>query len=157
MLATLRRRDFALLWTGGLISVTGDWVLSIGLPIYVLILSHSVLATSIILISGRIPSLLLGPLAGVFVDRWNRKRILVVGNMLSALALLPLLLVTTDDRIWIVNVVAFVEACVEQFFVPPKTPWCRIWSAKSSWSRPTRCSRSAAIWPDWLARRWAAW
>ena len=118
MLATLRRRDFALLWTGGLISVTGDWVLSIGLPIYVLILSHSVLATSIILISGRIPSLLLGPLAGVFVDRWNRKRIMVVGTMLSALALLPLLLVTTDDRIWIVNVVAFVEACIEQFFVP---------------------------------------
>src|SRR5215469_18054519 len=96
---TLRRRDFALLWSGGLISVTGDWVLIIGLPIYVLILSHSVLATSIILISGRIPSLLLGPLAGVFVDRWNRKRIMVVGNVLSALALLPLLLVTVDDRI----------------------------------------------------------
>jgi len=118
MLATLRRRDFALLWSGGLISVTGDWVLIIGLPIYVLILSHSVLATSIILISGRIPSLLLGPLAGVFVDRWNRKRIMVVGNVLSALALLPLLLVTVDDRIWIVNVVAFVEASIEQFFVP---------------------------------------
>ena len=119
MLATtLRRRDFALLWLGGLISVTGDWVLFIGLPIYVLILSHSVLATSTILISGRIPGLVLGPLAGVFVDRWNRKRILVLGNVLSALALLPLLLVTVDSRIWIVNVVAFVEACVEQFFVP---------------------------------------
>jgi MFS family permease len=52
------------------------------------------------------------------VDRWNRKRIMVVGNVLSALALLPLLLVTVDSRIWIVNVVAFVEASIEQFFVP---------------------------------------
>src|SRR5215813_6535559 len=36
----------------------------------------------------------------------------------EALALLPLLLVTASDRIWIVYVVAFAEACIEQFFVP---------------------------------------
>jgi MFS family permease len=118
MLTTLRQRNFALLWSGGLISVTGDWVLTIGLPINVLILTHSVLATSIILIAGRIPSLLFGPLAGVFVDRWNRKHILVVSNALLALWLLPLLLVTEVDRIWIVYGVAFVESTIEQFFAP---------------------------------------
>ena len=118
MLATLRQRNFALLWSGGLVSVTGDWVLFIGLPIYVLILTHSVLATSAMLIAGRLPTLLFGVVAGVFVDRWNRKRIMVVGDVLSALCLLPLLFVTSADFVWIAYIVAFVEASIEQFFVP---------------------------------------
>jgi MFS family permease len=118
MLTTLRQRNFALLWSGGLISLTGDWVLMIGLPIYVLVLTHSVLATSAILIAGRLPNLLFGALAGVFVDRWNRKRIMVVGDVLSALCLLPLLFVTAADRVWIVFLVAFAESSIEQFFVP---------------------------------------
>ncbi|HLW01185.1 MAG TPA: MFS transporter [Ktedonobacterales bacterium] len=118
MFATLRQRNFALLWSGGLISLTGDWVLMIGLPIYVLLLTHSVLATSVMMIAARLPNLLFGVFAGVFVDRWNRQRIMVVGDALSALWLLPLLFVTTADRVWLVYIVAFVESSIEQFFVP---------------------------------------
>ena len=118
MLATLRQRNFALLWTGGLVSLTGDWVLMIGLPIYVLILTHSVLATGVMLIAGRLPTLLFGAVAGVFVDRWNRKRIMVVSDMLSALWLLPLLFIASVDHVWIAYVVAFVESSIEQFFAP---------------------------------------
>src|SRR5579872_2894603 len=118
MFATLRQRNFALLWSGGLISLAGDWVLMIGLPIYVLILTHSVLATSLMMIAARLPNLLFGVVAGVFVDRWNRQRIMVVGDVLSALWLLPLLFVTSADRVWLVYIVAFVESSIEQFFVP---------------------------------------
>src|SRR5437899_1222658 len=42
MLATLRQRNFALLWTAGLISNAGDWVMFIGLPIYIFLLTHSI-------------------------------------------------------------------------------------------------------------------
>ena len=44
MIKALRQRDFALLWLGGLISLAGDWVLLIGLPIYIFLLTRSVLA-----------------------------------------------------------------------------------------------------------------
>jgi hypothetical protein len=44
MLATLSQRNFALLWLAGLISTTGDWVLTVGLPIYAYLLTRSVLA-----------------------------------------------------------------------------------------------------------------
>jgi MFS family permease len=118
MWRTLRQRNMALLWSGGLISLAGDWVLMVGLPIYILILTHSVLATSVMMIASRLPNLLFGLVAGVFVDRWNRQRIMVVCDVLFALFLLPLLLVTSADQVWIAYLVAFVESSIEQFFVP---------------------------------------
>ena len=118
MIKTLRNRNFALLWLGGLISTAGDWVLMVGLPIYVYLLTHSVLATSITLITSMVPNILFGSVAGIFVDRWDRRRTLIGANALLALGLLPLLLVRTPDLVWIVYVVSFVEACLEQFTAP---------------------------------------
>ncbi len=82
------------------------------------LLTRSVLALSIVVLAYSLPNIVLGSLAGVFVDRWDRKRTLVITNLLLALGLLPLLLVQTADRVWIVYLVAFVESCLEQFFVP---------------------------------------
>src|SRR5215469_10845342 len=118
MIATLRKRNFALLWLATLISRAGDWVLLVGLPIYVYVLTHSVLAISITLVAAFLPQIALGSVAGVLVDRWDRKQIMVISNLLLALALLPLLLVRTPDRVWIIYVVAFVETSLEQFFTP---------------------------------------
>ena len=87
MFKTLRNGNFARLWCAGLISQAGDWVLLIGLPIYVYILTRSLLATSITFAAGIIPQIVLGSVAGVFVDRWNRRRTLVVANLLLAVAL----------------------------------------------------------------------
>jgi MFS family permease len=118
MLATLRKRNFALLWLAAMISRSGDWVLLVGLPIYVYLLTHSVLAISITLVAAFLPQIALGSVAGVLVDRWDRKQVMVVSNLLLALGLLPLLLVRTPDHVWIIYVVSFVETSLEQFFTP---------------------------------------
>lgn len=118
MITVLRQRDFGLLWTGGLISATGDWALFIALPIYVYRLTGSALATSGMFVAGLLPFLLLGSVAGVFVDRWDRKRAMVVSNLLLTVVLLPLLVVHSAQLVWIVYVVAFVESAVVQFFSP---------------------------------------
>src|SRR6266545_4477860 len=118
MLATLRQRNFGLLWSAGLISLAGDWMLLIALPIYVYQLTGSALATSTIFIAKRLPNLLLGSVAGVFVDRWDRKRTMVVANLLLAFALLPLLVVRSAGQLWIVYIVALIESTIVQFFSP---------------------------------------
>jgi MFS family permease len=118
MLSTLRQRNFGLLWTAGLISITGNWILYIGLPIYVYRLTESTLATSLMFIAGIIPRLLFGSIAGVFVDRWDRKRTMVIANLLMGLGLLPLLLVHSIEHVWIVYLVEFFQATVAQFFEP---------------------------------------
>jgi MFS family permease len=73
VIRTLRERDFALLWFGGLVSMMGNWMLSIALPIYVYQLTDSTLATSAMLAAQMLPTLLFGSVAGVLVDRWDRK------------------------------------------------------------------------------------
>jgi predicted MFS family arabinose efflux permease len=117
-LALLRRRDFLLLWTAGLVSRTGDWILVVGLPYFVFRLTGSTLATGTMLIAGRAPRVVLGSIAGVFVDRWDRRRTIALANVAMALGLAPLLLVDSAERLWIVYVVAFLEASLAQFFEP---------------------------------------
>jgi MFS family permease len=118
MMATLRERNFALLWWGGLISLAGDWLLRTALPFYVYDLTGSALATSVMFMVGTVPGLLLGPVAGVFVDRWDRRRTLVVANLLLALTLTPLLLVRSADWLWLVYAVALVQSALVRFVVP---------------------------------------
>lgn len=118
MFSLLRQRNFSLLWFGGLISMMGDWALMIGLPIYVYQLTGSALATSGAFLAGRLPNLLIGPAAGVFVDRWDRRRTMVVSNVLLALGIAPLLLVRTPETVWIVYLVMFWQSTVAQFFNP---------------------------------------
>ena len=118
MLAVLRRRNFALLWAGGLISLLGDWTLIVGLPLFVYALTGSTLATGTTFIAGLIPRVLLGSIAGVFVDRWDRKRTMALTDLLLAMCLLPLFAVHSVDRLWIVYLVQFAESSIVQFFRP---------------------------------------
>ena len=118
MLAVFRQRNFSLLWIGNFISMMGDWMLLVALPFYVFQRTGSALATGITFIVEVIPTLLLGSVAGVFVDRWSRKRTLIVTNVLSALVLLLLLFAQTRNGLWLVYVVAFAESLIDCFASP---------------------------------------
>jgi MFS family permease len=121
MLATLRHRNFALLWLGGLISFVGDWALFIALPVFVYDLTGSTLATGGMFMAQSLPRLLLGSIAGVFVDRWDRRRTMIVANLLSAAVLLLLLLVRTPADLWLLYTAAFVQTTVTLFFSPAES------------------------------------
>jgi MFS family permease len=114
----LRRRDFRRVWTSGLVSMTGDWVTFTGLPLYVYDLTGSTLATGGMFLAGILPRVVWGSLAGVLVDRWDRRRTLVAANVAHAVALLPLLLVSSESELWIVYAVAFVQATLGQLVDP---------------------------------------
>ncbi len=114
----LRHRSLRLLLSAGLISLTGDWILRVGLAYHVYVLTGSTLASAIMLLASFVPQIVLGSVAGVFVDRWHLKPTMVVTNLLLAAGLSPLLVVRHASQIWIVYAVVAFEGCVAQFFQP---------------------------------------
>ena len=118
MFILLRQRNFALLWFGGLISLMGDRVLLIALPFFVYQQTGSTIATAIMVASNLLPRLLFGSIAGVFVDRWDRKKVMVIASVAQGIVILPLLIVQSTDSVWIVYVVSFFQTALAMFFGP---------------------------------------
>jgi MFS family permease len=117
MFGVLRQRNFALLWFGGFVSNLGDFVLFVGLPYEIYRLTSSTLATAGMVLAFLVPEILLGSIAGVYVDRWDRRRLMVVVNLLQAVVLLPLLLVH-QLGLWVIYAVLVTESGVSQLFGP---------------------------------------
>ncbi len=112
------RGSFRLLLGAAVISQTGDWALNVGLAYYIYVLTGSTIASGVMLVAALLPTVLLGSFAGVFADRWDRRRTMVTVTVAMALGLLPLLLVHSADQAWIIYVVAFGQNTLEQFFLP---------------------------------------
>lgn len=121
MLATFRNRNFSLLWLAGLISLLGNWMLIAAIPFHIYDVTGSALATSSWLIAYVLPGVLFGSVAGVFVDRWDRRRTMIAVNLLQALVIPLLLLVRSPEWIWIVYLVGFLESTLSQIFGPAES------------------------------------
>jgi len=118
VIAVLRHRNFAIFSAGAFVSSIGDWVLFIALPFYIYQLTGSVLATSITFMAETAPSLLIGPFAGVLVDRWDRRRTKLIADVARGVLVAALVLVQSPEMVWLVYVIAFAEASVSQFAMP---------------------------------------
>jgi len=106
----LSRPGFRRLWTSGAVSETGDWLLLIALPVYVLQLTGSTLTTSTVFLLELAGALAASPLAGVLADRWDRRRLLIGASLTQAALLLPLLAVDGRGTLWIVYLVTAAQA-----------------------------------------------
>jgi MFS family permease len=101
MLQALRIRDFRLLWAGGLISSLGSWLLTLAIPTHIFLVTGSLRATGLTVAAEYLPLLVLGPVAGVFADRWDRRRLLIGTNLFCAGAVAVMLLGTAPGRYWV--------------------------------------------------------
>ena len=113
-----RRPDLARLVGAAMVSLTGDWLLAVGLTYAVYDLTGSTMASAGVFLTSLLPQVLVGLVAGVLVDRWDRRRTMIAANLLLAVGLLPLLLVDGAGLIWVVYPVLVLEAVVETFFAP---------------------------------------
>ena len=91
----IKNRNFALMWLGHLISHAGDAVFMIALPWLMLDITGSKSLTSLVSMSAYLPAVLFGLFAGIVVDRYNRKLIMIYSDILRSLlvAVIPLSLI----------------------------------------------------------------
>jgi len=120
-----RDRDFLLLWAAQAISSLGDWALMIAIPVTVYNATGSRTALSFAFVSETLPLLVLGILAGVVVDRWERRRLMIasdIGRMLATLLLLtiPSIAHLNQGGLWIIYGVAFATSALGSVFSPAR-------------------------------------
>ena len=121
MRRVLRQRDFLLVWTGGLVSVAGDHVLFVVLPYVVYVTTGSTVATAGMVVAELVPGMVLASAAGVFVDRWDLRRLLVVTNLGQAGAVSLLLVAPDLEVLALVYVVAAAQSSLAAFSQPAES------------------------------------
>jgi len=111
--------SFSSLWTGQLISLFGDRVHQVALAFLVLGITNSPLAMAMVFVAATLPNLLLAPIAGAYVDRWNHRDVMIVSDLLRAAAvlLIPIVAVT---NIYLVYPFVFLVTSVSIFFRPAR-------------------------------------
>ena len=123
-LDVLRNRDFRNLWLGQIVSQVGDYFAFLAMTVVVSGFSKNAqeitLAVTGLLISFTAPRLVFGLLAGVFVDRWNRRRTMLVSDILRAGFTLLMILAFTTRNLWLMYSLAFVMSSVGTLFNPAK-------------------------------------
>lgn len=120
ILQTLRIRSFFFLLVSEFFSQIAMNLLNFILILVVFSISKSNLAVSGVVLAFTLPAVFFGLLAGVFVDRWNKKYVLILTNLLRGLAVVPLILITDD--LFVIYSATFAVALVTQFFIPAETP-----------------------------------
>ena len=120
MFSVLRHRNFLFLWVGQLLSIIAFWMLFLALPFYVHEITGSSLATGVVFFVQTLPRVLLSSFAGVLADRWDRKKVMILTDIIRAVLIIPIFWVQSADQVWIIYVFAFVGSVVAQIFEPAK-------------------------------------
>lgn len=84
-------KKFILIWIGELISGIGSGMTTFALSVYVYQATGSVSLVSVIAVASFLPAILLSPLGGVLADRYDRRRLMIIGDLFSGLGLLYVL------------------------------------------------------------------
>lgn len=118
----LRSRNYRLFFSGQIISLVGTWMTRIATSWLVYRLTDSAILLGVVNFAGQIPNFLLGPVAGVWVDRWDRRRTLVWTQSLSMIQSFALayLALTNTAKIWEIIVLALMQGLISAFDMPAR-------------------------------------
>lgn len=113
--------SFSALWVGQLISLLGDRVHQIAIAALVLrVTDNSPIALAAVFVAASVPNLILGPIAGTFVDRWDHQETMVVSDLLRA-AMVLLIPLAAVSNFLLVYPLLFLMTSVSLFFRPART------------------------------------
>jgi MFS family permease len=117
-----RNPDYARLWMAQAISLLGDWFSTIALLGLVAHFSDSSgVAVSALLVARFLPPLIVGPFAGVLVDRMNRKLLMIVSDSARVVIVLLFLLVNDASQLWLVYMLTALQFSLSALFEPARS------------------------------------
>src|SRR3989441_8526901 len=112
---------FRFLWLGQVVSQMGDWFDTIAVYTIALRLTGSSRSVALIMVARFLPCVIMGPLSGVIADRFSRRSIMIIADLLRAVVVLGFLLVRRPDQMWLVYTLTVLQLGLSTFFEPAKT------------------------------------
>ncbi|MGH2523712.1 MAG: MFS transporter, partial [Anaerolineales bacterium] len=116
-LSVFRNRSFTLLWSAQLISAMGSALTALAASILVFRLTGSALSVGLMLMATAVPTVFVGLIAGVFVDRYDRKRIMIAADVVRAVLVFLIPFLIPFNIVWL-YVIVMLSSAVGQFFDP---------------------------------------
>ena len=118
----LGHRNYRLFFTGQSVSMIGTWMTRIATSWLVYQLTGSAMLLGVVGFSGQIPSFLLAPFAGVFVDRWNRHKLLVWTQAFAMVqsAALAVLTFSSLIKVWHIIALSVFQGLINAFDMPAR-------------------------------------
>ncbi len=119
---TLRYRNFRLFFIGQGISLIGTWMQHIAMAWLVYRLTNSALLLGLVGFSSQIPTFLLSPLAGVLADRYDRRSILLITQILAMMQafILAFLTLTHTIAVWHIIIMGILLGVINSFDIPAR-------------------------------------
>lgn len=111
--------NFSALWVGQLISLFGDRIHQLALTFLVAGITNSPLAVAFVFVAATLPNLLLSPIAGAYVDRWNQRDVMIVSDLLRA-AVVLLMPIAASINVFLVYPLILVITSISIFFRPAR-------------------------------------
>ena len=116
----LRNPDFRRLFAGQFISDVGDGITILMVLLVINDLTGSTTALALMAIAEAVPAFTVGLLAGVYVDRWDRRRVMLASDLLRAVIVLAFAFVQTAELVPIFYLLGFTQASIATFFRPAR-------------------------------------
>ena len=113
--------NFRRLWIGNLISLLGDWFNTIALYSLVSELTGSPFALGAVFITKMLPWALSSPLAGMVVDRFNRRRLMIAADLLRAVVVLGFLLIDEPGEVYLVYLLTTIQVMIGSVSQPARS------------------------------------
>ena len=111
-------KSFRYLWSGQIISLTGDWFNLIASAALIATLTQSGTAVGGLFVVRMLAPFLVSPIAGVVADRYNRKSIVITADVLRCFVVLGFLLVRRPEHVWLIYVLTAIQAGSRGFYFP---------------------------------------
>lgn len=116
-LALIRQNaNYRYTWLGQLVSETGDFFNNVAVFALVMEKSGSGLVVSGVMLARAIPAMFAGPIAGVLLDRWDRRRIMIASDLVRAVVSLGFLLTIHEPKPWLLYVLSAILMFASPFF-----------------------------------------
>ena len=111
-----QNRNYRYTWMGQVVSETGDWFNNIAVFALIMEKSGSGLVVSGVMLARAIPAMVAGPIAGVLLDRFDRKRIMIASDLIRAAVALAFLLTIGQPRPWLLYALSAALMFASPFF-----------------------------------------